>query len=283
MSDKRTAVITGASSGFGLLAARAIAADGWRVYATMRNPNAPIAAELRGAGIGVVQLDVTDDASVTAAAKTILAEAGSVDVLVNNAGSAFFGIEEAYTPALVEKQFATNVIGPLRVNRAFLPSMRARKSGLVVYLSSVVGRIVVPFGGIYTASKWALEALAEASSYELAPFGIDTAIIEPGAFKTDIFSKTSTADDLACIASYGELATTAEERVAAIEASSAGRDPNDVALAIVRLANAPPGTRPLRTTVPPHPVVDAINAAVEPIQRGVIESLGLPAAVAAGR
>ena len=164
MPDKRTIVITGASSGFGLLTAKAFAADGWRVYATMRAPqgrSAPLAAELRSAGVGVVQLDVTDDASVAAAAKTIHAEVPAIDVLVNNAGGAYFGIEEAYTPALVEQQFATNVFGPLRVNRAFQPAMRARKSGLVVYLSSVVGRMIVPFGGIYTASKWALEALAE--------------------------------------------------------------------------------------------------------------------------
>jgi NAD(P)-dependent dehydrogenase (short-subunit alcohol dehydrogenase family) len=279
MSNKRTAVITGASSGFGLLTAKAFAADGWRVHATMRNPGTPIAADLRAAGIGVVQLDVTDDASVAAAAKVILADGGTVDVLVNNAGAAFFGIEEAYTPALVEKQFATNVIGPLRVNRAFLPSMRARKSGLVVYISSSVGRIVIPFSGIYTASKWALEALAEASSHELAPFGIDTAIVEPGAFKTDIFSKDGGADDLACIASYASLAKVAQERLAAVEASSAGRDPNDVAIAILRLANAPAGTRPLRTTVQAHPVVDAINAALAPFQKKVIEGLGLPAAL----
>lgn len=273
MSDQRTVVITGASSGFGLLTARAFAAEGWRVHATMRNPGTPVATELRTAGIEVVQLDVTDDASVTAAANAILA-GGSVDVLVNNAGAAFFGIEEAYTPAQVEKQFATNVIGPLRVNRAFLPSMRARKSGLVVYISSSVGRIVIPFTGIYTASKWALEALAEASSHELAPFGIDTAIVEPGAFKTGVFSSADAPDDLACITSYGSLAKVAQERAAAVEAVSAGRDPNEVALAILRLANAPAGTRPLRTTVQPHPIVDAINAALAPFQEKVIAGFG---------
>ena len=282
MTDKRTAVITGASSGFGLLTARAFAADGWRVYATMRNPKAPTAAELRQAGIGVVQLDVTDDASVTAAATAILAECGAVDVLVNNAGTAFLGIEEAYTPAAVEKQFATNVIGPLRVNRAFLPAMRARQRGLVVYVSSSAGRVVFPFGGIYSASKWALEALAEASSYELAPFGIDTAIVEPGAFKTEILAKTATTDDAARVASYGPLANGADKIAAAIEASAVGRDPNDVATTIVRLANAPAGTRALRTTVPPHPVVDAINAAAGPLQAKLVENMLPKASVTSG-
>src|SRR5580658_5019721 len=130
--SQRTAVVTGAGSGFGRLTAQTLARAGWHVYATLRDPagrNAPAAAELRAAGIAVVELDVTSDASVDAAAGTILDEAGSVDLLVNNAGAGYFGILEAYTPAAVERQFATNVIGPLRVNRAFLPSMRARRSG----------------------------------------------------------------------------------------------------------------------------------------------------------
>jgi NAD(P)-dependent dehydrogenase (short-subunit alcohol dehydrogenase family) len=278
MSEKRTAVITGASSGFGLLTAKAFANAGWHVYATMRDAagrNAAVAGELRKLGIGIAELDVTDDASVEAAAKTILAEAGAVDVLVNNAGTAFFGIQEAFTPAAVERQFATNVFGPLRVNRAFLPAMRERRSGLVVYISSGVGRFIVPFGGIYTASKWALEALAETSSYELAPFDVDVAIVEPGAFGTNIFSVVSSADDAARVASYGHVAKLAEARVAGIEASSAGRDPNDVANVILRLANLPAGTRPLRTPVPDNPVVSAINDAVAPIQGKLIASFGL--------
>jgi NAD(P)-dependent dehydrogenase (short-subunit alcohol dehydrogenase family) len=278
MSEKRTAVITGASSGFGLLTAKAFANAGWHVYATMRDAagrNAAVAGELRKLGIGIAELDVTDDASVEAAAKTILAEPGAVDVLVNNAGTAFFGIQEAFTPAAVERQFATNVFGPLRVNRAFLPAMRERRSGLVVYISSGVGRFIVPFGGIYTASKWALEALAETSSYELAPFDVDVAIVEPGAFGTNIFSVVSSADDAARVASYGHVAKLAEARVAGIEASSAGRDPNDVANVILRLANLPAGTRPLRTPVPDNPVVSAINDAVAPIQGKLIASFGL--------
>lgn len=278
MSKQRSVVVTGAGSGFGRLTAEAFAGDGWRVYATLRDVegrNARAAAELRSIGIASVELDVTQDASVEAAAKLILDETGAIDVLVNNAGTAFFGIQEAYTPALVEAQFATNVIGPLRVNRAFLPSMRARKSGLVVYVSSVVGRIIGPFGGIYTASKWALEALAETSSYELAPFGVDVAIVEPGAYATEIMSKFGSADDADRIQSYGALAKLAEERVEAIIASAAGRNPGEVAAAILRLANAPPGARPLRTVVPAIATIEAINAALAPIQRRAVDSLGI--------
>jgi NAD(P)-dependent dehydrogenase (short-subunit alcohol dehydrogenase family) len=275
--DQRIAVVTGANSGFGRLTAQALAADGWHVYATMRNTasrNAQPAAQLRAAGISVVELDVTDDASVDAAAKAVLAEAGAVDVLVNNAGTGFFGIQEAFTPAAVAQQFATNVVGPLRVNRAFLPAMRARQSGLIVYVSSVVGRLIVPFGGIYTASKWALEALAETSAYELAPFGIDVAIVEPGAFATDIFSKVVGADDAARVASYGEIAKHAEQLSEGLGKQAQERDPQDVADAILHLANAPAGQRALRTVVPGNPAVDAINAATAPIQREALKSMG---------
>jgi NAD(P)-dependent dehydrogenase (short-subunit alcohol dehydrogenase family) len=277
---QRTAVVTGANSGFGRLTAQTLAADGWRVYATMRNAstrNAAPAADLRQRGIAVVELDVTSDASVAAAAETILGEAGAIDVLVNNAGTGFFGITEAFTPAAAEQQFATNVVGPLRVNRAFLPAMRERKSGLVIYVSSVVGRIVIPFGGIYTASKWALEALAETASYELAPFGIDVAIVEPGAYATDIFSKVTSADDEARVTAYGDVAKYAAQLSESLGAAAQERDPQEVADAILHLANAPAGRRALRTAVPANPAVDAINSATAPIQREVIAGFGFEA------
>jgi NAD(P)-dependent dehydrogenase (short-subunit alcohol dehydrogenase family) len=278
--NQRTAVVTGANSGFGRLTAQAFAAEGWRVYATMRNAatkNAGAAAELRAAGVSVVELDVTSDASVAAAAKTIIAEAGAIDVLINNAGTGHFGIEEAFTPSAVEAQFATNVIGPLRVNRAFLPAMREKKSGLVVFVSSVVGRFVVPFGGVYVASKWALEALAETLSYELAPFNIDVAIVEPGAYPTEIFGKTFGADDSAVVASYGDVAKISDQVSAGLGAAAEGRNPQDVADAILSIAKAPAGARPLRTSVPPDPAVEAINAATAPIQREVLTAFGLEA------
>jgi NAD(P)-dependent dehydrogenase (short-subunit alcohol dehydrogenase family) len=278
MSNTRTAVVTGASSGFGRLTAQTLAADGWRVYATMRNvagKNAAAAEGLRAAGINVVELDVNSDGSVDAAAKQILAEAGAIDVLVNNAGTGFFGIQEAFTPSAVEAQFATNVIGPLRVSRAFLPSMRERKSGLIVYVSSVVGRIIIPFGSIYNASKFALEALAEASSYELAPFGIDVAIVEPGAYPTEIGGKMTGPDDAARLAAYGAVATYAEKLSEGLAASAEGRDPQEIATAIAQLANAPAGKRPLRIVLPQNDAVEAINAALAPIQRGVLQSMGM--------
>jgi NAD(P)-dependent dehydrogenase (short-subunit alcohol dehydrogenase family) len=283
--SQKSVLITGASSGFGRLTAELFAREGWRTFATMRgvsSTNAMPEAELRRVGVDVVELDVTSDASVEAAASIVASKVGALDVLVNNAGIASFGIQEAFTPSAVERLYATNVFGPLRVNRAFLPTMRERGSGLVVYVSSVVGRIVNPFGGVYASSKWALEALAEASSYELAPFGIDVAIVEPGAFLTDILGKLGTADDRARAASYGEFARVADTAPERIAARAAGNDPADVAQTIFRLAKAPPGERPLRSVVPPSPAIETINATLAPIQLGLVSSLGIDALVPKG-
>jgi NAD(P)-dependent dehydrogenase (short-subunit alcohol dehydrogenase family) len=272
MSSK-SILITGASSGFGRLTAEAFAENGWRTFAAMRNvgtANAAPAAALRSRGIVVVELDVTSDVSVDAAAAMVAREVGALDVLVNNAGVAAFGIQEAFTPSAVERLYAANVFGPLRVNRAFLPAMRDRKIGLIVYVSSVVGRIVNPFGGVYASSKWALEALAEASAYELAPFGVDVAIVEPGAFLTEILGKVTGPDD------EQRIAEAAPKRIAE---RAAGNDPADIAKTILRLATAVPGERPLRSVVPPNPAVESINATLAPIQRGLVTSLGVDALV----
>lgn len=277
MSRQKIAVVTGASSGFGKLTVEALAADGWRVFGTLRNAttvNAAASNALRAAGAEVVELDVLSDTSVAAAAATILA-AGTPDVLINNAGYASYGLVEAFTPAAVEHQFATNVFGSLRVNRAFLPAMRARKSGLVVYVSSVVGRVALPLYGIYAASKWALEALAETSSYELAPSGIDVVIVEPGDYPTEAFAKMSTADDDSCAASYGDLGERFSAALNTGRADIESRDSSEVARAIVHLANAPAGTRPLRTTVPANPAADAINGVSASIQSSVLTALSL--------
>jgi NAD(P)-dependent dehydrogenase (short-subunit alcohol dehydrogenase family) len=276
-NPERTVVVTGASSGFGRDTAERFAAAGWRVFATIRDPqgrHAQPTAELTAKGIRVVDLEITDQASVDRAAAEILA-AGPVDVLVNNAGAAFFGVVEAFTPEAIRQQFDVNVFGPMRVSRAFLPGMRDRGRGLVVYVSSVVGRLTMPFGGVYSSSKWALEALAEASSYELAPFGVDVAIVQPGAYGTNIANSRSGPDDAARQDAYGAVNALAAHIFGALTSAAAGRDSREVAEAIFGLADAPAGSRPLRTPVPADPGVVAINAAVAPIQRGFLEDVGL--------
>ncbi|HUA07805.1 MAG TPA: SDR family oxidoreductase [Candidatus Acidoferrales bacterium] len=278
MSEQRSAVITGSNSGFGRQSAELLLADGWRVFATMRNAagaNATAASQLRARGAEVVELDVTSDSSVDAAASKILAKA-TPDLLVNNAGAAFFGVVESFTPAAVERQFAINVFGPLRVNRAFLPAMRARHRGLVVYVSSIVGRLTTPLGGVYAASKWALEALAETSAYELAPQGVDVAIVQPGAYPTEIGAKRGEPDDAARMQAYGAPAQDAAQRVfGSLAAAAQGRDPADVARAIVHLADLPQGQRPLRVSVPHDDHAEAINAAAAAAQRELLDSFGL--------
>jgi NAD(P)-dependent dehydrogenase (short-subunit alcohol dehydrogenase family) len=281
MSDQKVAVVTGASTGFGFETATKLARDGYRVFGTARDlsgRNADAKRKLENAGVTVVELDVTDQGSVDRGAAQILELAGRVDVLVNNAGTAHMGTFEAFTPESVERQFATNVIGPVRINRAFLPGMRERKSGLIVFVSSVVGRVVIPFIGVYTASKWALEAMAESLSYELRPVGVDVAIVEPGAYATNIFNVVIGPDDAARLNSYGEVGKTFDAIGAGL-AESAGH-PSEIGDAILAIANAPAGRRPLRTVVPAGSPAEAINAAVAPIQRGTLEAFGLNAFLA---
>jgi NAD(P)-dependent dehydrogenase (short-subunit alcohol dehydrogenase family) len=278
MSTSLVAVVTGTSTGFGYDTARLLAAAGHRVYGTMRDVagrNAGAARDLSALGVTVVELDVTDQTSVDRAAAQILAGAQRVDVLVNNAGTAHMGTTEAFTPESFERQFATNVTGPFRVSRAFLPGMRANKSGLVIFVSSVVGRFVVPFTGVYTASKWAIEALAESFSYELRPFGVEVAIVEPGAYETNIFSALIKPDDLERLASYGETGKTFDAIAQAMGQSA--RQPIEVAEAIAALVAQPSGTRALRTTVPAGSPAEAINVVAAPVQRAVLEAFGLGA------
>ena len=276
-NPQQTVVVTGASSGFGRGTAERFAAAGWRVFAGIRDPrgrHAQPARELEQQGIRVVDLEVTDQGSVDRAAAEILA-GGPVDVLVNNAGAAYFGVVEAFTPELIQRQFDVNVFGPMRVSRAFLPGMRERGRGLVVYVSSVVGRLAMPFGGVYASSKWALEALAETSSYELAPFGVDVAIVQPGAYGTNISNSRVGPDDAERVAAYDGLAPLAGNVFGALAASAADRDPREVADAIFALAEQPAGTRPLRTPVPNDPTVAAINDFHTPLQRAVLENFGV--------
>ena len=276
MATQPVTVITGTSSGFGFETAALLAAAGHRVYGTMRDVAGRDAETVRKhaeLGITTVQLDITDQASVDRAAAKILEAESRVDVLINNAGASYMGALEAFTPAALERQFATNVIGPFRVSRAFLPGMRANRNGLVVFLSSVIARVVIPFMGPYAASKWALEGLAESLSYELHPFGVEVAIVEPGAFATNIGNSRTSPDDPERLASYGDVAKLVG-KVGAGLAASAGKS-SDVAEAIVALVLLPAGTRPLRTVIPRTAPAEKINELIAPIQRSVLESFGL--------
>ena len=169
-------LITGASKGIGRAAAVELAKRGHRVVATARDPRA-----LDGLDVDQrLRLDVTDQASVDAA----IAQAGQVDVLVSNAGVIFRAAVEASPPAEIERLYAQNTVGAIRVAQALLPQMRERRSGRLVFVSSVGGRTVFPGNAAYAATKWALEAFAEALAMELADFGIDVTLAQPGPVST---------------------------------------------------------------------------------------------------
>jgi NAD(P)-dependent dehydrogenase (short-subunit alcohol dehydrogenase family) len=191
--DQKVVLITGCSSGIGREAARRFASQGWRVYASMRRPESAAdlraEADTRGWALHTTALDVTSDASVTAAVSALAETGGRLDVLVNNAGYYVLGPLEETSPDELRALYETNVVGVQRVTRAVVPAMRARGAGAIVNVSSVSGRVAVPVAGAYHSSKWAMEALCETWRYELAPFGIRVTIIEPGPFKTALHDK----------------------------------------------------------------------------------------------
>ena len=206
-----TVVVTGSNSGFGRLIVETLARQGYIVFAGIRatsGRNAPAAEELRALAerdqlaLQIVELDVTDDASVEQAISSVIARTGRLDVVVNNAGMAYIGPLEAFTPAQVRQQFETNVFSVLRVNRAALPQMRQQGRGLLLQIGSIAGRVALPFLGLYGATKFALEGLIESYRQELAPFGIDVAIIEPGTYPTPIMAKYQVAADTERAALY---------------------------------------------------------------------------------
>lgn len=180
-------LITGCSSGFGFASALAFARRGDRVFATMRDPRAGLALEEAGTAerlaLEVLRLDVCDPASIDAAFAHAT-ETGPLDVLVNNAGVELRSSIEDASDEDVRHQFDTNVFGVLRTIRAALPAMRARRSGTIVNVSSIAGIVARPYGGLYAASKHALEAISEALHFEVQPFGIRVVLIEPGQYGT---------------------------------------------------------------------------------------------------
>ncbi|AKF09462.1 SDR family oxidoreductase [Sandaracinus amylolyticus] len=190
MAAKKVVLITGGTAGIGKHTALHLHARGHRVIATGRNEKAM--AELRALGIETVALDVTSAESIRSAKDAIdrTTDGHGVDVLVNNAGYGLFGPVEMLSDADVRAQFDTNVFGLLAVTRAFVPQMRARGAGRVINVSSVGGRMVFPLGGVYHATKYAVEALSDALRMELRQFGIRVSVIEPGYIKTEFTATT---------------------------------------------------------------------------------------------
>jgi NAD(P)-dependent dehydrogenase (short-subunit alcohol dehydrogenase family) len=221
-------LITGTSSGIGRAIASAFATKGFEVFGTSRNPqrNEPIA------GVELLPLDVSDQASVASAVSTVIQRAGRIDVLVNNAGVGIFGAAEESSIAQAQELFDTNFFGLIRVTNEVLPHLRAQRSGRIINISSVLGFLPAPYGALYAASKHAVEGYSESLDHETREFGVRVSVVEPGY--TDTAFDANAADPDSPIESYRALREHVKEGL--IKAVRAGDDPSVVAKVALKAA-----------------------------------------------
>jgi len=239
VQSTRTIFITGASSGLGNATTKLFASRGWRVLATMRRPEADV--EVAGlTGVELLPLDVTDPAQIESTVAQAIA-AGPVDVVFNNAGYGISGPLEGLSDEQIERSVQTNLMGPIRVTKAFIPHFRQNGGGLFINTTSIGGLITVPLNAMYHATKWGLEGWSESMAFELSQVGIGMKILEPGGMKTDFFSRSI---DVGNHPAYGDLldrvmdATTDEHQMEQYS------DPEQVAEVVYRAATD--GTDQLR-------------------------------------
>lgn len=176
-------IITGASSGIGFDSAMALARQGHRVYAAARRTN--LMEPLRQYGVRVLELDVTREESIRACVDTVMENEGRIDVVVNNAGYGYFGPVETVEMEEARRQLEVNLFGLASLSKKVLPIMRAQRSGRIVNIASIAGRMCLAYGGWYHVSKYAVEAFSDALRIEVKPFGIDVVLVEPGPIRTD--------------------------------------------------------------------------------------------------
>ncbi len=284
-------VITGASSGFGALTARALAQAGHTVYASMRETsgrNAPEVAEVvryavtHNVDLRAVELDVACSGSVEAGIAQVIKEAGRLDVIIHNAGHMSFGPAEAFTPEQFAQLYDINVVSTQRVNRAALPYLRKQGSGLVLWVSSSSARGGTPPNlAPYFAAKAAMDSLAVSYAGELTRWGIDTSIVVPGAFTkgTNHFVHSGTPADSARAAEYhdGPYAGVPEQSLQGLAAlEPADADVADVARAIVDIVDMPQGRRPFRRHIDPsQDGAEIVNAVADRVRSEMLRRIGL--------
>ncbi|GAB3586515.1 SDR family oxidoreductase [Hymenobacter daeguensis] len=204
MTDKKVWLITGAGRGMGVDIAKAALAAGHAVVATGRTTEKVTQALGEADNLLVVKLDITQPADATAAVAAAIERFGRLDVLVNNAANFYAGFFEELSPAQIEKQLATSLIGPMNVTRAVLPVMRRQRAGQVITISSTAGLVGFEFGAAYAASKFGLEGWMQSLQAEVAPFGIDAIVVNPGFFRTELLTEESTNFAAPAIADYDE-------------------------------------------------------------------------------
>lgn len=260
--NKKVILITGTNSGFGWLHAHTLSNAGHIVYASMRNSNGTNnekAGELAKLdNVHVIEMELSDAASVKSGIEKIIGKEGRIDVVVNNAGNFIGGIAETFTEGDIDNLFDIHLKATWRTIKEVLPQMRKQEEGLIINTSSVLGRFSFPFMTFYNSAKFAVEGLSEGLHYEVRPLGIDVAIVQPGAYPTDIFGKASYGSDAAITEEYGLLAQIPEqigENIGQLF-ETLKPNPQDVADAVLKLVELPKGKRPLRT------VVDAVNGKI---------------------
>jgi short-subunit dehydrogenase len=187
----KTILITGTSSGIGRAAVQYFSARGWKVAATMRHPEKEKEMQ-QWAGVKLYALDVMNTGSIEKAIQDVLKDNGGIDVICNNAGYGAVGIFEKATVEQIQQQFDTNVFGCMNVIRAILPHFRSKKDGTIINITSMGGLITFPIYSVYNGTKWAMEGFSEALAYELRPLGIRVKCVEPGAIKTDFYTRSQT-------------------------------------------------------------------------------------------
>ncbi|NLS15286.1 SDR family oxidoreductase [Rhizobium sp. P40RR-XXII] len=289
--SKQVIVITGASSGFGALTARALAEAGHTVYAGIRETKgrnavqvaaAAAFAEENGVDLRTVELDVASDASVEAGIAAVIAEQGRIDTVIHNAGHMSFGPAEAFTPEQFAELYDINVLSTQRVNRAVLPHMRKEGEGLVVWVSSSSTRGgTPPYLSPYFAAKAAMDSLAVSYASELARWGIETAIIVPGAFTkgTNHFAHSGSPADKARAAEYdnGPYAGVPDQALKGLASlEPADADAASVATTIVEVVDMPFGTRPFRTHIDPsEDGAEIVNGVADRVRAELFRRIGL--------
>ena len=230
---EKTVFITGASTGIGRSCAEVFIRNNWNVVATMRNPQKGMDL-VAYPNVFVTEMDVTDCESIRNATRKAVERFGQIDVLINNAGYYSIGVVEAIEDQEIRRQIETNLLGLIMVTKAVLPYMRERRNGLIVNISSVAGRTVVPLQSIYHATKWGVEGFSQSLKYEVEDWGIDVVLIEPGVIKTDFYTRSMSFSKNDSLKEYHEITEKVGDYL--IEGGKNGSTPEEVAAKIYMIA-----------------------------------------------